>query len=133
VTAALRATERIPKPLVIDAPVFNDVANRTLVVRRADQASGYQKLAWREAHGAYRRAEEAGLPPSGAPFLRASGGGESDIAYAIAGDSLTLLFAFPPGKSVYAELVSKPGLAAWVAVDVSTGWFQSVKFRHVSR
>jgi hypothetical protein len=129
----LYATERIPKPVLFDAPVFNDIANRTLVVRRPENVGGTAKLAWREAHGAYRRAEEAGWPPSGAPFLRASGGGESDIAYAIAGDSLTLLFAFPPGKSVYAELVSKPGLAAWVAVDISTRWFQSVKFRHVSR
>jgi hypothetical protein len=129
----LRAAERIPQPVVIDAPVFNDIANRTLIVQRPENASGYQKLHWREAHGAYRRAEEAGWPPSGAPFLRASGGGETDIAYAIAGDNLTLRFAFPPGKSGYAELVSKPGLAAWVAVDVSTGWFQSVKFRHVSR
>jgi hypothetical protein len=126
----LRATERVPKPIVVDAPVFNDVANRTLVVRRPENASGYQKLAWREAHGAYLRAEEAGWPPSGPPFLRASGGGESDIAYAVVGDSLTLLFAFPPGKSVYAELVSKPGLAAFVTVDRSTGYFMGVKFRH---
>jgi hypothetical protein len=127
---SILATERIPKPVLIDAPVFNDIQNRTLVVRRPENASGYQRLAWREAHGAYRRAEEAGWPPDSAPFLRASGGGETDIAYATAGDGLTLLFAFPPGRSVYAHLVSQPGLAARVVVDVSTGFFQSVTFRH---
>jgi hypothetical protein len=127
------ATTPVPKPIVVDAPVSNDIANRTLIVRRPENVGGFQKLAWREAHGAYRRAEEAGWPTSGPPFLRASGGGESDIAYAVAGDNLTLLFAFPPGKSVYAELVSRPGLAAFVTVDASTRWFQSVRFRHVSR
>jgi hypothetical protein len=127
---SLFATTPVPRPIVVDAPVSNDIANRTLIVRRPENVGGTALLAWREAHSAYRRAEEAGWPPTGPPFLRASGGGEQDIAYAIVGDNLTLRFAFPPGKSVYAELVGKPGLAAWVTVDASTRWFQRVTFRH---
>jgi hypothetical protein len=47
----LYATERLPQPLAIIAPVTNDVANMALIVRRPDAAGGSEKLLWREAQG----------------------------------------------------------------------------------
>jgi hypothetical protein len=54
------ATTPIPQPAAIDGVVTNDVATRTLVVRRPEDASGYQKLLWREAHQALVAAAESG-------------------------------------------------------------------------
>ena len=76
------------------------------------------------------KSEQSGWPGAGAPFLWARGAGQSDIAHGLPGDNLTLLFHFPTGKTEYRELVSKPGLMAFVSIDRSTGWFTSVKFRH---
>ncbi len=58
-TAGVR--ERIPAPVAINGVVTNDVATRTLIVRRPQSAiSGYEKLLWREAHGALTRAVDSG-------------------------------------------------------------------------
>jgi hypothetical protein len=80
------------------------------------------------AHEALQRSEQSGW--RGAPFLWASGAGQSDIAHGLPGDNLTLLFHFPAGKEAYAALVSKPGLSAFVVIDHSTGHFLSVRLRH---
>jgi hypothetical protein len=96
--SVLRATERLPQPLVMDGIVHNDIATRTLVVSRPGQASGYQKLAWRMAHEALVKSEQGGWRGASAPHVWASGGGQSDIAFGVPGDNLTLLFHFPVGK-----------------------------------
>ena len=69
------------------------------------------------------------LASSAAPFLWAHGAGQTDIVFGVPGDNLMLLFHFPPGKDSYRELVSKPGLAAFVTVEKSSGWFIGVGFR----
>jgi hypothetical protein len=48
----ITATERIPRPMVIGGIVINDFESRTLVVKRPETASGYEKLSWRTAHQA---------------------------------------------------------------------------------
>jgi len=99
-------------------------------VSRPESLSGYQRLAWRTAHEALVRAEQAGWPASGPPFLYAHGAGARNIAHGSPGDSLQLLFHFEPGNDAYRELVSQPGLSAFVTVDRSTGWFVGVRFRN---
>jgi hypothetical protein len=128
----LAAADVAPKPLTMIGVVTHDVSNRTLIVRRQEQASGREKLSWREAHNALVKAEQAGFPFNGAPSLWADGPGKSRIAHAVPGDSLTLRFAFPVPSQVYAELVSKAGLSSFVTVDRSSGWFVDCKFRHAS-
>jgi hypothetical protein len=58
----LFATERLPSPLAVAAPVTVDFANMALIVRRPDAAGGSEKLLWREAHAALVKAEELGWP-----------------------------------------------------------------------
>ena len=58
----LFATERLPQPKAITAPVAVDFANMALIVRRPDAAGGSEKLLWREAHAALVKAEELGWP-----------------------------------------------------------------------
>lgn len=62
------ATERLPQPYAVAAPITNDLANMTLVVRRPDATAGYAHLLGREAHQALVKAEEAGWPNS-TPFV----------------------------------------------------------------
>jgi hypothetical protein len=62
----LFATERLPQPMVMDGVVSVDNWQRNLVVRRPESLSGYQKVAWRMAHEALVRAQEAGWPMTGA-------------------------------------------------------------------
>jgi hypothetical protein len=131
VTAAVR--ERLPQPMTVDGIVYNDVMTRTLEVSRPQNLSGYQKLSWRTAHEALVRAEQYGWRSPAAPFLWANGVGQTDIAHGLPGDNLKLLFHFPIGKDAYRQLVSQPGLAAFVSIDKSTGWFMSVRFRHSRR
>ena len=126
----LRATERIPKPLTMVGVVTHDVAARTLVVPRPEQASGFEKLAWREAYNALVRAEQQGWPSAGAPHLYANGAGQSRIAFAVPGDNLSLLFAFQAPSEPYAALVSRPGLSSFVTADRSSGFFVGCTFRH---
>ena len=57
--------------------------------------------------------------------------GHYQFAYAAPGPNLVLLFALAVGTAaakVYAELVSKPGLAAIVTADRGTRYFLGVKF-----
>jgi hypothetical protein len=56
--SVLRATERVPKPLTMIGVVSVDSVNRALIVRRQEQASGLERLAWREAHTALVKAEQ---------------------------------------------------------------------------
>jgi hypothetical protein len=132
VTAVAAATTPLLQPLTITAPVVNDVANMTLIVRRPENAGGSEKLLWREAHQQLVKAEELGWPVS-TPILRANAPGNYQFAHAAPGPNLTLLFAFAvgtPGAKVYAELVGKPGLYAFVTADKSARYFLGVTFRH---
>jgi hypothetical protein len=131
VTATVR--ERLPQPLTMTGIVSVDNLQRNLVVRRPESLSGHEKLWWRTAHEQLVRAQEAGWPRNGAPYLFAHGAGQSDIAHGVPGDRLTLLFHFPAGKDAYVKLVSQPGLSAFVTVDRSSGWFTGVRFRHNRR
>ncbi len=58
-------TEVLPRPRAIDAAVFTDVLSRTLTVRQAEPASGYEKLLWTQAWQKLRRSHEAGWPLNG--------------------------------------------------------------------
>ena len=78
---------------------------------RPQTLSGYQKLWWRTAHEALVKAEQNGWPSAGAPFVYAHGVGQTDIAYGVPGDNLTLKFHFPVGEDAYRELVT-----AWADV-----------------
>jgi len=107
VTAAIRP---VPQPMAMIGIVTNNVMTRTLVVSRPDTLGGYEKLSWRTAHEKLVKAERAGWD-SRVPTLWASGLGQTNIAFGMPGDNLTLSFHFPAGKAVYRELVSKPGLS----------------------
>lgn len=126
------ATTPLPQPLAITAPVTVDFANMALVVRRPEAAGGYEKLLWREAHQALVKAEESGWPAS-TPYLWASAPGHNQFGHAAPGPNLTLLFAFvvgTPAAKVYAELVGRAGLFAFVTADKSARRFLGVTFRH---
>jgi hypothetical protein len=127
---SLMATERIPQPLTMTGIVSVDNWQRNLVVRRPEDLSGYEKVACMTAHELLVRAQEAGWPRNGAPFLWANGAGQSDIARGLPGGRLTLLFHFPAGKDAYVKLVSQPGLSAFVTVNRSSGYFTGVTFRN---
>jgi hypothetical protein len=126
------ATTPLPQPTAISAPVTIDYANMALIVRRPEAANGYQRLLWREAHGQLVRANELGWP-YGTRFIYGSAPGAYEFGYATPAENLTLVFGFTPGTpkaKVYAELLSKPGLSAFVLADKSTRLFLSVTFRH---
>ena len=111
------------------APVTADYANMALIVRRPDAAGGTEKLLWREAHQALVLAEERGWP-SRTRFVYGSAPGHYQFAHATPGPNLTLLFGFAvgtPGAKVYAELVSRPGLSAFVTADKAARHFLGVK------
>jgi hypothetical protein len=126
---SLLARERLPSPMVMDGIVTIDNWQRNLIVSRPQTLSGYERLSWRTAHGAMVRAEQSGWR-SAVPHVWAHGVGQTDIAYGVPGDNLTLKFHFPAGVEAYRELVSQPGLTALVTMDRSTGWFTRVKFLH---
>jgi hypothetical protein len=92
-----------------------------------ETASGYQKLLWREAHQALTRAAESGWRTAH-PYVWGGALGNRQIVHGQPGDYLTLTFHFPAGESVYAKLVSKPGLAAIVTADREQRRFLSVRF-----
>jgi hypothetical protein len=123
------ATTPVPQPVAIDGAVTNDVATRTLVVRRPETASGYQKLLWREAHQALTRAAESGWRTAH-PYVWGGALGNRQIVHGQPGDYLTLTFHFPPGEPAYAKLVVKPGLTAIVTMDRGLRRFMGVQFRH---
>jgi hypothetical protein len=126
---ALFATERLPQPLAVTAPVTVDFANMALVVRRPDAAGGSEKLLWREAHQALVKAERGW--PGGTRFVWGSALGHSEFGHAAPGPNLTLVFPFvvgTPAAKVYAELVDRPGLYAIVTADKSARHFLTVRF-----
>jgi hypothetical protein len=102
------ATTPLPQPLAISASVTVDFANMALIVRRPENAGGYEKLLWRQAHESLVKAEELGWPSS-TRFVWGSAPGNYQFAHAIPGPNLTLLFGFTvgtPTAKVYAELVA---------------------------
>jgi hypothetical protein len=129
--AVSAATTPLPQPLAIRAPVTVDYANMALIVKRPENAGGYDKLLWREAHAALAAAEGRGWPP-GTPFVYGSAPGRFQFAHATPGSDLTLRFAFQPGTEtakVYAELASRPTYAI-VTADKSKRVFLGVTFRY---
>jgi hypothetical protein len=50
----------VPAPVTMTGAVINDFMTRTLVVRRPEQASGFEKLLWRESHRALELAVDRG-------------------------------------------------------------------------
>jgi hypothetical protein len=125
----LFATERLPTPLTISAAVTNDVATRTLIVRRPETASGYERLLWREAHQALTRAEDSGWRTAH-PYVWGGAFGDSQIVHGSPGENLTLLFHFPVGESAYAKLVGRPGLYGLATMDRALRRFMGCKFLH---
>jgi hypothetical protein len=120
----------VPAPVTMTGSVFNDVMTRTLIVRRPENASGYQKLLWRESRRALEQAVDGGWQ-SDHPTVWAATKGDSHIASGAPGpDFLSLAFHFPPGRQAYAALVSKPGLYALVTADRNLRRFLGVKFLH---
>ena len=126
------ATTPLPQPLAINAPVTADFANMALIVRRPQDAGGHAALLWRQAHESLVKAEEKGWPSS-TRFVYGSAPGNYQFAHATPGPNLTLLFGFmvvTPAAQVYAELVGRPGLSAFVTADKSARIFLGVSFRN---
>jgi hypothetical protein len=126
------ATTPVPQPHAMVGVVTNNVMTRTLVVSRPDTLGGYEKLSWRTAHEKLVKAERDGWG-SATPTVWAHGAGETNIAWGLPGDNLTLSFHFPTGREVYTKLVSQPGLTCFVLVDRGSGLFTGVRFRHGGR
>jgi hypothetical protein len=122
------AVEALPQPQAIDAVVFVDTLTRTLSVRLSDQAGGYERLLWTQAWQALRRAQEAGWPASGAPWVWADVPGARQVVHGEPGEAATLRFTFPVGTPGFAKLVSKPGVVAIATVDRSTHQFLTCRF-----
>jgi hypothetical protein len=121
-------TEVLPQPVAVDAVVFTDPVARTLTVRLPDSASGYDRLSWAQAWQAQRRAQEAGWPRSGAPWVWADVPGHRQVAHGLPGDGGVLSFHFPPGTAGYSELIGRPGLVAIAVLDRASHHFLNVKF-----
>jgi hypothetical protein len=60
----------------------------------------------------------------------AHGPGKRDIAHGLPGDAGMIKFHFPAGVAAYSELVRKPGLSAFVVIDLASCRFLHVTFRH---
>ena len=55
--------ERLPQPMAIDAAVSNGPANRTLIVKRPETASGYQNCrGGQRTRRCRRQSKKAGVP-----------------------------------------------------------------------
>jgi len=124
----LFATEKLPSPYVVVAVVTNDLPSRSLGVRLSETASGYERSLWRQAWGQLKAAVEDGWRNH--PFVWASAPGAYQVVHVNAGDFQTLTVTFPTGVTAYSELISRPGLVAFVSVDRSTGRFMGVTFKH---
>ena len=126
----MTAVEAMPRPLAISAVVFHDFAARILSVRPGDQASGYEKLLWREAWQQQRRSREAGWPPNGAPWVYADVPGAPQVVHGLPAEGGLMAFHFPVGTAGYSELISRPGVIALVTIDRGTHQFLSCRFLH---
>jgi hypothetical protein len=122
------AVEALPQPQAIDAVVFVDATSRTLSVRLRDQAGGYERLLWTQAWQQLRRAQEAGWPADGAPWVFADLPGARQVVHGQPGEAGTLKFTFPVGTRGFAELISRPGVVAIVTVDRGTHQFLTCRF-----
>jgi hypothetical protein len=84
----------------------------------------FRKLLWRDAV----RALDGPAGMARTPW--ANGAGQSQIAFGLpTDDGAALEFRFHVGNPVYRELVSTPGLRAWITMDRGTGQIISVTFR----
>ena len=125
---SLLQTEKVPQPFAVDGVVTNDLPSRSLSVRLPDTASGYENLWWKQAWLQLRAAVQDGWRRH--PFVWASAPGAYQVAHAQPGDFQTLQVTFPPGVTVYTELISRPGLMAIAVIDRNNGRFTGVKFLH---
>lgn len=118
----------VPDPVTVTAGVTNDVATRTLIVKRPQGLSGYQNLLWREAHQALEQGADSGWWRE--DYVWGGTKADSRIVHGVPGSGfLELGFHFPVGKTAYAEIVSKPYYAL-VTMDKSLRRFLGVKFLH---
>jgi hypothetical protein len=117
--------EPLPRPLAADGVDTIDAAERTLVVKPAQDARGYAKVLWSEGH----RAQVQGLQSGTVPTVWANGAGHDQIAFGLPGDDGTMRFHFPAADPNYRKLVSTPGLTASIVVDRETSHILSVRFR----
>jgi hypothetical protein len=122
------AVEALPQPRALAAVVFVDAVTRTLTARLSDQAGGYERLLWTQAWQQLRRAQEAGWPANGAPWVFADLPGARRVVHGQPAEGGALSFAFPPGTPGFAELISKPGVVAIVTVDRGTQRFLTCRF-----
>jgi hypothetical protein len=127
------AVEALPQPQAISAVVFVDAVSRTLTARLPDKAGGYERLLWTQAWQQLRRAQEAGWPASGAPWIFADVPGGDRSVHGVPTEGGTLSFSFPVGTPGFGALVSKPGVSAIVVVDRGTERFVSCRFLNVKR
>ena len=97
-------------------------------MRLSETASGYERLLWRQAWLQLKAAVEDGWRNHG--FVWASAPGAYQAVHVNPGDFQTLTAHFPPSVTAYSELISKPGLVAFVSVDRSTSRFMGVTFKH---
>jgi hypothetical protein len=123
-------TEVMPRPKAVTAAVFADVIGRTLTVRQAEPASGYERLLWTQAWQALRRAYAAGWPADGPPWVFADAPKSYRVIHGVPTEGGALSFTWPVGSPGFAELVGRPGLYAVATVDISTHYFSTVKFLH---
>jgi hypothetical protein len=124
------AVEVLPRPKAVTGAVFADVLGRTLTVRQAEPASGFERLLWRQGWQQLRRAQEAGWPTDGAPSVFADAPKSHRVIHGVPADGGALSFTWPVGSPGFAELVGRPGLYAVVTVDIGTHYFSTVKFLH---
>jgi hypothetical protein len=101
-----------------------DTRERVLTVRPAKSASNYVKLLWREAVRELSKEEYAWSAPS----VWAAGDGKSNIALGHPTADNALAFRFKTGDPTYQNLVTKPGLRAFITVD-RAGGIRGVTFR----
>ena len=57
---SLYQTESLRQPFALDGVVINDLSQRSLSVRQPDNASGYQRLWWKQAWQQLKQAWGAG-------------------------------------------------------------------------
>jgi hypothetical protein len=116
----------LPRPLAASGAVTIDAAERTLIVRPAQDARGYAKVLWSEGHRGQVRDLQSRIGGT-APTVWAAGAGHDKVAFGLPGDDETLRFRFSPGDPNYRKLVNTPGLTARI-VDRS-GHIVFVRFR----
>jgi hypothetical protein len=112
---SLFATERVPSTVAIDGVVVTDVVSRSLGVRLSETASGYQRMWWKTAHQALKAA--VGDDWRRHPYVYASTPSAYRVAHVQPADFSILTVHFAVGVAGLAELISQPGLVAFVSID----------------